>query len=117
MREDHTHLALEGEDLVVRRYQDAQDIADRAKMLREQPQHKDFHHRWSIPNVLVDQFYQEYCGHKDGLATGGVRPMNNEFWYWVHQKMKDPQYKTFWCHDDQYQHRVGYVGPQLNNES
>ena len=61
-REDKTHLALEGDDLVVRRYQDAEDIAERAKMLREQPQHKDFHHKWSLPNVMVDAFYQEYNG-------------------------------------------------------
>ena len=100
-REDYTHLALEGEDLVVRRYQDSQDIADRAKMLREQPQHKDFHHVWSLPNVLVDQFYQEWCG-------DGIKPMDAEFWAWVNVKMKDPEYRVFWCHDQQHQYRVGY---------
>lgn len=108
MKEHSTHLALEGDDLVVRTSQDAQDIADRAKMLREQPNRGDFHHAWSIPNTLLDQFYQEYCGHKDGIALGGARPMNDEFWYWVHKKMKNPKYKIFWCHDPQYQFRVGY---------
>ena len=104
-REDSTHLALEGDDLVVRRYQDAEDIADRAKMLREQPNRGDFHHRWSIPNVLVDKFYQEYCGDFKAAA----KPMNEEFWAWVHKQMKDPQYRVFWCHDPQAQFRVGYT--------
>ena len=107
MREDYTHLALEGEDLVVRRYQDAQDIADRAKMLREQPQHKDFHHVWSLPNVLVDQFFQEYCG---DFNDGIIKQMDAEFWAWVNVKMKDPQYRVFWCHDPGFQHRIGYTG-------
>jgi hypothetical protein len=107
-REDETHLALEGGDLVVRRYQDAQDIADRAKMLREQPNRGDFHHRWSLPNTLVDAFYQEYCGNVPGNPAANVRPMNQEFWEWVHKKMKDPQYRMFWCHDPQSQFRVGY---------
>ncbi len=104
--ERDTHLALEGDDLVVRTYQDAQDIADRAKMLREQPNRGDFHHKWSIPNTLVEQFYQEYCGDQYAAA----KPMNQEFWDWVHVKMKDPQYKVFWCHDNASQMRVGYAG-------
>ncbi len=108
MTEKETHLALEGDDLVVRSYQDAEDIADRAKMLREQPQHGDFHHRWSIPNTMVEEFYNEYCGVKNGVAIGEPKPMNQEFWEWVHAKMKDPQYKVFWCHDPQYQFRVGF---------
>ena len=111
MKERDLHVALEGDDIVVRSFQDAQDIADRAKMLREQPQHGDFHHRWSIPNTLVDQFFQEYCGidHR-GRATGTVKNMDAEFWAWVHQKMKDPQYKVFWCHDPQHQGWIGYAG-------
>ncbi len=103
-KEVETHLALEGEDLVVRTYQDAQDIADRAKMLREQPNRGDFHHKWSLPNNLVSEFYQEYCGDQYMV----VKPMNAEFWAWVDKKMQDPQYKVFWCHDPQYQFRVGY---------
>ena len=109
MSEVERHLALEGADLVVRTFQDAQDIADRAKMLREQPNRGDFHHKWSIPNTLVDQFYGEYCGiDSHGVATGVAKPMNQEFWTWVHKKMQDPQYKVFWCHDNQF--RVGYAG-------
>lgn len=107
MRDDRLHVALDGGDLVVRRYQDAQDIADRAKMLREQPQHGDFHHKWSLPNVMVDKFYQEYCG---DFNKGAAKPMDAEFWAWVHKKMKDPQFKVFWAHDNQFQHRVGYSG-------
>ena len=105
MREDITHLALEGDDLVVRRYQDSQDIADRAKMLREQPNRGDLRHTWSIPNVLVDAFYQEYCG---DFNEGGVKPMDGEFWACVNVKMKSPEYRMFWCHDQQHQYRVGY---------
>ncbi len=109
MSEIDTHLALEGDDLIVRRSQDAQDIADRAKMLREQPNRGDFHHKWSIPNTLVETFYQEYCGMDHGVATGAVKAMNQEFWEYVHKRMKDPQYKIFWTHDPQNQFRVGYT--------
>lgn len=104
MRDDSTHVSLEGADLVVRRYQDSQDIADRAQMLREQPNRGDFHHKWSCPNVLIDQFYQEYCGDFNGVA----KPMDQEFWAFVNKKMKDPQYRVFWCADPQFQFRVGY---------
>ncbi len=107
--EVETHLALEGDDLIVRRTQDAEDIADRAKMLREQPNKGDFHHKWSLPNGLVEQFYHEYCGNAPGNLTVNLKPMNQEFWEWVHKKMKDPQYRTFWCHDPQFQFRVGYT--------
>jgi len=111
MREYETSLALEGGDLVVRTSQDAQDIADRAKMLREQPNRGDFHHKWSIPNALVEQFYQEFCGNTPGNPTVVVKPMDQEFWGWVHIKMKDPQYRVFWCSDPQNQFRVGYTTP------
>lgn len=104
MKEVETHLALEGGDLYVRRSQDAEDIADRAKMLREQPNKGDFHHKWSAPNVLIEQFYAEYCG--DQYAA--PKPMDQNFWEWVHKKMQDPAYQKFWCHDNQFQFRVGY---------
>lgn len=106
MKETSTHLALEGDDLVVRTSQDAQDIADRAKMLREQPNRGDFHHVWSAPNTLIDKFYQEYCG--DQYA--GAKKMDEDFWAYVHRRMKDPEYRIFWCHDPQNQFRVGYAG-------
>ena len=107
-REDPTHVSLESGALVVRRYQDAQDIADRAQMLREQPNKGDFHHKWSIPNVLVDQFFQEFCGDFSAPA----KKMDSEFWAFVNGKMKDPQYRVFWCHDKQNQFRVGFEGAQ-----
>lgn len=106
MRDDTTHVSLEGGDLVVRRSQDAQDIADRAKMLRDQPNKGDFHHKWSIPNTLVDQFYQEYCGDQYAAA----KPMDDEFWLFVHKRMASPEFRVFWCHDKQNQFRVGYEG-------
>jgi len=103
-KEVETHLALEGDDLVIRTYQDAQDIADRAKMLREQPNRGDFHHKWSLPNALVVDFFNKYCGE----VNGAVKNMDAEFWAWVDKKMQDPQYKVFWCHDPQSQGRVGF---------
>ena len=100
-----TNLRWDGDTLIVHRSQDAQDIADRAKMLAEQPQHgADFHHRWSIPATMVEQFYQEYCG--DGFAE--AKPMNQEFWEWVHKKMKDPAYKIFWTHNPSKPFHMGY---------
>src|SRR5258708_3347112 len=96
-----THLALEGDDLIVRRSQDAQDIADRAKMLREQPNRGDFHHKWSAPNTLIEKFYADYCG-------DGLKPMDQEFWQYADKRMRDPEYRVFWCHDPQNQFRVGY---------
>jgi len=104
VKEINTHLALEGGDLIVRTSQDAQDIADRAKMLREQPNRGDFHHRWSAPNNLINQFYQEYCGDQNAPA----KPMDQEFWQYVHRRMRDPEFRVFWCHDPQSQFRVGY---------
>ena len=103
MSEVKTHLALEGDDLVVNRVQDVEPIIDHAKMLAEQPQHgADFHHKWSLPAVMVERFYQEYCG------AGEAKPMNQEFWEWVHKKMKDPQYKAFWTYDPAKPFYVGY---------
>ncbi len=105
MSEVETHLAFEGGDVIVSRTQDAQDIADRAKMLAEQPQHgADFHHKWSLPATQIEKFYQEYCG--DGFAA--AKPMNQEFWEWVHKKMKDPQYRIFWTYDPAKPFFVGY---------
>ena len=100
-----TKLEIDNDTLIVRREQDAQDIADWAKMLSEQPQHgADFHHKWSLPVAMVERFYQEYCG--DGFAE--AKPMNQEFWEWVHKKMKDPQYKIFWTYDPAKPGFMGY---------
>lgn len=112
--EIETHLALEGEDLVVRRSQDAQDIADRAEYLRDQPQHgADFHHVWSLPNTLVENFYKEYCG--DGHAV--AKPMDQSFWEWVHKKMKDPQYSKFWTHNPSNPFFTGFQGDTWKSPS
>ncbi len=94
-----TKLHIDGEHkLFVERHQDAQDIADRASMLRDQTQHgADFHHKWSAPNTLVEQFYQDYCG-----QDGAPKPMNQEFWEYMHKRMRDPQYQKFWCKDPEY---------------
>ena len=106
-KEIFTKLYLDGEQkLFVERWQDAQDIADNAAFLRDQPQFgADFHHRWSIPNILVEKFYQAYCG-----EGGAAKPIDQEFWEWVHKQMKDPQYSTFWTHNPSNPFFSGYNG-------
>ena len=106
MSEIKTKLTLDPHgDLYVERWQDAQDIADRAAILRDIPQHgADFHHRWSLPVVMVEKFYQDYCG------KGEAKAMNQEFWQWVHKQMKDPQYSKFWTHNPSNPFFTGYNG-------
>jgi hypothetical protein len=105
MSEVKTSIILDGDTVVVRREQDAQDIADWAKVLAAQPQHgRDFHHKWSLPTTQVEKFYQEYCG--DGAAP--AKPLDSEFWQWVHKKMKDPQYRIFWTYDPAKPFFMGY---------
>ena len=106
-KEIFTKLIIDGSgDLTVRRYQDAQDIADRAGMLRDQPQHgADFHHKWSAPNTLVESMYNDYCG-------GGYKPMDQEFWEYMHKRMKDPQYSKFWTHNPSNPFFTGYTGDE-----
>jgi hypothetical protein len=95
-------------DLQVERTQDAQDIADRAAMLRDQPQFgADFHHRWSAPNTLVESFYKDYCG-------TGFKPMDQEFWEYMHKRMKDPQYSKFWTHNNSF--FTGYNGRPVQSD-
>lgn len=101
-----TQLALEGGDVIVSRSQDAQDIADNAKMLADQPQHgADFHHIWSLPCTLVEKFYHEY-------AADGFKPMNQEFWQWVNKKVKgNTDYSKFWTYNPARPFWMGY-GPR-----
>ena len=101
-----TSLALEGEDVVVKRSQDAQDIVDNIEMLRDQPQHgADFHHIWTLPNTVVEALFKEYCG-------DGFKPMNDEFWAWVNKKVKgNTDYKRFWTYNPSRPFWLGY-GPK-----
>ena len=89
-----TSIALEGDDLVVRRSHDAQAIVDNIDMLKDQPQHgADFHHIWSLPSVEVENFYKRYCG-------DSFRPMDQNFWEWVNKQIKgNPDYKKFWTYN------------------
>lgn len=102
--EVETHLALEGGDVIVRRSQDAQDIADNAKMLSEQPQHgADFHHIWSLPNIEIENFYKRYCG-------DSFRPMDANFWEWVNKQVKgNKDYQKFWTYNPSRPFWLGYV--------
>lgn len=98
-------IALDGDTVVVRNFEDAQDIADGAKLLSEIPQHgADFHHKWSLPTTQVINFYNQYCG--DGFASH--KPMNAEFWAWVDKKMKDPQYRVFWTYNPSNPYRLAW---------
>lgn len=108
-----TKLHIDSDNkLFVERWQDAQDIADHAAHLRDQPQHgADFHHKWSLPNTIVEKFYQEYCG----VGTE-PKPMNQEFWEWVHKQMKDPQYSKFWTHNPSNPFRLGYNGRSVKSD-
>ncbi len=110
-KEVFTKLHIDGEQrLTVTRSQDGQDIADRAAMLRDQTQHgADFHHRWSAPNTLVEQFYQDYCG-QDAAA----KPMNEEFWAYMHKRMRDPAYSKFWTYNPSNPFFTGYNGRPVN---
>ncbi len=103
------HLALEGGDLVVRHFRDLQDTVDATAALRDMPQRGDLRHVWHLDNIMVDKFFQEYCGIKDGMAMGAPRKMNQEFWDWVNKKMKDPEYAKFRTDSQASQLRVGYA--------
>ncbi len=102
------HLALEGGDLIVRRFKDLQDTVDATAALRGEPQRGDFRHKWHLEDIMIDKFYQEYCGLKGGVAYGIDRPMNQEFWAWVDKKMDDPEYAKFRTDNQASQLRVGY---------
>ncbi len=112
MSEVKTKLTLDPHgDLYVERWQDAQDIADRAAVLRDEPQFgKDFHHRWSAPNTLVEQMYNDYCG------KGAAKPMDQEFWEYMHKRMKDPQYNKFWTHNPSNPFFTGYNGRSIDSD-
>ena len=107
---DKSHLALEGDDLIVRSFKDLQDTVDATAALRSEPQRGDFRHVWHLDDIMIDKFYQKYCGLKGGVAYGVARPMDKEFWDWVNLKMKDPEYKKFRTDDPANQLRVGYTG-------
>jgi len=100
-----TKLHIDGDGkLFVERTGDAQDLVDAAAVLRDRDQHGgDFKHVWSLDPVMQEKFYQEYCG------DGPPKPMDQEFWEWVHKKMKDPQYSKFWTHNPSNPFFTGYT--------
>lgn len=68
------------------REQDVEPVLDANKERRDTTQRGDFRHRWNLPVVMVNKFYDEYCG-------GVLQPMNSEFWHWVDRKiMGDPDF-------------------------
>ena len=109
MSSDDSHLALEGGDLIVRRFKDLQDTVDATAALRDLPQRGDFRHVWHLDKIMIDKFFQEYCGIKNGVAVGAAREMDQEFWEWVNKKMKDPEYAKFRTDNQASQLRVGFT--------
>ncbi len=104
-----TRVSLEGGDVTVRRFKDLQDTVDATGTLRGEAQRGDFRHVWHLDNIMIDKFYQEYCGIQRGVAVGVDRPMDQEFWDWVNKKMKDPEYAKFRTDNQASQLRVGYT--------
>ena len=104
-----TDLSLDNGNLIVRKFKDLQDHVDATKELRNHPQRGDVRHVWSLDNIMVDKFFQEYCGLKGGVAVGADRQMDQEFWEWVNRKMKDPEYAKFRTDNQASQLRVGYT--------
>ncbi len=47
--------------------------------------------------------YQDYCG-QDSVP----KPMNQEFWQYMHKRMKDPQYSKFWTKNPANPFFIGY---------
>lgn len=85
-----TKLTMNGDDLTVHTFQDAQTNADWAQHCRDtQVSGKDMRHKWHLPNNMVNQFYMDYAG------DGAPPPMNEEFWRYVDKRMNDPQYSKF----------------------
>jgi len=85
-----TNLKLDGEDITVQTFQDAQYNADWAAHCRDTQTHgRDMRHKWHLPNNIINQFYLDYAG------NGAPPPMNQEFWLYVDRRMNDPQYSKF----------------------
>jgi hypothetical protein len=82
------------------RTQDVEPILENNKHLREKTARGDFKHKWDLPVVMVNKFYDQYCG-------GNMRPMNEEFWRYVDRLLMDPDYAAFRTNNTS-NFRVGY---------
>ena len=85
------------------RTQDVEPLLEHNKFLREKTARGDFKHKWDLPVVMVNRFYDEY-------SKGELRPMNEEFWAWVDSKiMSNPDLSAFRTNNTS-NFRVGFNG-------
>jgi len=88
-----TRIRFRGDEIDVQRTQDVEDILENAKELAKQPNPTGDHFwdKWTLPNVIVEQFYIKY---NEGRVD--PKPMNQEFWLWVDKEvMTNPDYSRF----------------------
>jgi hypothetical protein len=85
-----TSLRMEGRDLVVRSFQDVEDIIERNKRLQNEPQRSDWgRHVASIPNnFLVTWLHEEWAR---GNTT--IRLFGPEMDALVARKLADPDWR------------------------
>lgn len=84
-----TELKMEGRDLVVRSYQDVEDIIENNKRLQNEPQKSDWgRHVASIPNNIYLQWLNE------AWAAGNValKAYSKEMDEIVARKLRNPDY-------------------------
>ncbi len=84
-----TGLAVKDGDLIVRSYQDVEDIIERNKLLQNTPQQSDWgRHVASIPNNIYSQWLHE------AWAAGnvGLMPYSKEMDEIVAAKLRDPDW-------------------------
>lgn len=81
-----TDLRMDGRDLVVRSYQDVEDIVERNKVLANEPQKSDWgRHVASIPNNILNQWLQE------AWASGNIdmKLFDEQFNALIARKLRD----------------------------
>jgi hypothetical protein len=82
------HLDANGKDLAIEHWQDCEDIIERNKRLRNEPQKSDWgRHIATIPNVVLVRWMNE--SGENILAMSG-----EEFGQFIKKKLNDPD----WAH-------------------
>lgn len=82
------HFDSNGKDFAIEHVQDIEDIIERNKALRAEPQRSDFgRHIASIPNVVIVKWMNE--AHARGHQ---VMPFTKEFDELIARKLRDPDW-------------------------
>jgi hypothetical protein len=82
------HLDANGKDLAIEHVQDCEDIIERNKRLRNEPQRSDWgRHIGTIPNVILVRWMTE-----DNVNVMGMPA--EEFGKYIKRKLSDPD----WAH-------------------